>query len=72
MGEAKPVSTPVGAQFKLVALKEGEQGLASSDVECPYANAVGSIMYAMVSTRPDLAFGVGLVSRFMSNPSKEH
>lgn len=26
----------------------------------------------MVSTRPDLAFGVGLVSRFMSNPSKEH
>lgn len=55
-----------------MALKEGEQGLASSDVECPYANAVGSIMYAMVSTRPDLAFGVGLVSRFMSNPSKEH
>lgn len=72
MEEAKSVSTPIGAQFKLVALEEGEQGSASSDDEFPYANAVGSIMYAMVSTRPDLAFGVGLVSRFMSNPSREH
>ncbi|KAL0875998.1 hypothetical protein Bca101_025703 [Brassica carinata] len=66
MGEAKSVSTPIGAQFKLVALKEGEQGFEGSDTEVPYANAVGSIMYAMISTRPDLAFGVGLVSRFMS------
>ena len=69
MGEAKSVSTPIGAQFKLTALKEREQGFAGSDDEVPYANAVGSIMYAMISTMPDLAFGVGLVSRFMSNPS---
>ena len=72
MGEAKSVSTPIGAQFKLTALKEREQGFAGSDDEVPYANAVGSIMYAMISTMPDLAFGVGLVSRFMSNPSREH
>lgn len=72
MADSKSVTTPIGAQFKLTALEEGEQGLGSSDEECPYANAVGSIMYAMISTRPDLAFGVGLVSRFMSNPSKEH
>lgn len=71
MGEAKAVSTPIGAQFKLRGLKEGEQGFAGSDKEVPYANAVGSIMYAMISNRPDLAFGVGLVSRFMSNPSQE-
>lgn len=70
--KAKPVSTPVGAQFKLAALKEGERSFASSDDEVPYANAVGSVMYAMICTRPDLAFSVGLVSRFMSNPSKEH
>lgn len=56
----------------MIAIREGEQGFAGSDDEVPYANAVGSVMYAMVSTRPDLAFGVGLVSRFMSNPSKEH
>ncbi|KAL5557814.1 hypothetical protein UlMin_034025, partial [Ulmus minor] len=34
----------------------------------PYASAVGSLMYAMVCTRPDLAYSASLVSRFMSNP----
>ena len=29
-------------------------------------------MYAMVCTRPDIAHAVGVVSRFMSNPGKEH
>ena len=38
----------------------------------PYASAVGSLMYAMVCTRPDIAHAVGLLSRFMSNPGKEH
>ncbi|GJY79663.1 retrovirus-related pol polyprotein from transposon TNT 1-94 [Tanacetum coccineum] len=34
----------------------------------PYASAVGSLMYDMVCTRPDLAHAVGVVSRFLSNP----
>ena len=38
----------------------------------PYASAVGSLMYAMVCTRPDIAHAVGVVSRYMSNPGKEH
>ena len=38
----------------------------------PYASAVGSLMYAMVCTRPDIAHAVGVLSRFMSNPGKEH
>ena len=38
----------------------------------PYASAVGSLMYAMIATRPDIAFAVGVVSRYMSNPSKKH
>ena len=29
----------------------------------PYASAVGSLMYAMIATRPDIAFAVGVVSR---------
>ena len=29
-------------------------------------------MYAMVATRPDLAYAVGVVSRYMSNPGKKH
>lgn len=38
----------------------------------PYASACGSLMYAMVATRPDIAFAVGVVSRYMANPGKRH
>lgn len=38
----------------------------------PYASAVGSLMYAMVCTRPDISHAVGVVSRYMSNPGFEH
>ncbi|XP_062114847.1 secreted RxLR effector protein 161-like [Humulus lupulus] len=71
--EARSVNTPIGAHFKLKSLTEEEE--ASFEEEkmkgVPYANAVGSIMYDMVSTRPDLAYGIILVSRCMSKPSLE-
>ena len=38
----------------------------------PYASAVGSLMYEMVCTRPDIAHAMGILSRFMSNLGKEH
>jgi len=37
-----------------------------------YQSAVGSLMYLMVGTRPDLAFAVGAVSQFMACPTKTH
>jgi len=37
-----------------------------------YASAAGSLMYVMVCTRPDLAYALNTVSRFMSNPGKQH
>ena len=38
----------------------------------PYASAVGSIMYAMLCTRPDVAFAFSVVSRYQSNPGEPH
>ena len=38
----------------------------------PYASVVGSLMYAMVCTRPDIAHAVGVLSRYMSKPRKDH
>ncbi|XP_072090472.1 secreted RxLR effector protein 161-like [Arachis hypogaea] len=38
----------------------------------PYASVVGSLMYAMVCTRPDISQAVSVVSRFMANPGKAH
>ncbi|KAH9699128.1 hypothetical protein KPL71_024224 [Citrus sinensis] len=71
--DSKPVLTPLGAQFKL-----SEDMSPTSDVEevkmadIPYSQTVGSLMYAMVCTRADIAYAVSVVSRFMSNPSKLH
>jgi hypothetical protein len=37
-----------------------------------YASAVGSLMYAQVCTRPDLAFVTGMLDRYQKNPNKPH
>lgn len=37
-----------------------------------YASAVGSMMYAMIGTRPNLAYAVSLVSRFMAHQGRSH
>ena len=36
----------------------------------PYAPTIGSLMYVMVMTRPNIAHAVGVVSRFMHNPGR--
>nr|GFA48910.1 retrotransposon protein, putative, Ty1-copia subclass [Tanacetum cinerariifolium] len=38
----------------------------------PYASAVGSIIYAVRCTRPNVAFAQNLVSRYKQNPGKLH
>ena len=38
----------------------------------PFALAVGSLMYAMLCTRPDICYAVGIVSRYQSDPGEEH
>ena len=73
MLNCKPVSTPMAAHFRLSSQQcpstESEQ---TEMLKTPYASSVGCLMYAMVLTRPDLSYAVSLVSRFMSNPGKEH
>ena len=38
----------------------------------PYSSIAGSLIYAMVCNRPDIAHVVSIVSKFLSNPRKEH
>ena len=38
----------------------------------PYAPAIGSLMYVMVATRPDISHVVGVISRFMHNLGRSH
>ena len=71
--KAKVVSTPLATHFKLSTRLVSSSDNEKEDMQrVPYASAVGSLMYAMVCTRPDIAHAVGTVSRFLSNPGKEH
>ena len=73
MDNAKPTSTLLPTTIRL-----SDRDSPSTEEErklngkIPYASAVGSIMYAMVATRPDLAYSIGIVSWYMSNPGRKH
>lgn len=73
MEQAKAVGTPLGTHFNLKAATDIQiREQAESMKKIPYQSAVGSLMYSMICTRPDLAFAVGMVCRYMSNPIKDH
>ncbi|KAK8667592.1 hypothetical protein V6N13_007740 [Hibiscus sabdariffa] len=40
--------------------------------QIPYASAIGSIMYAMICTRPDLSYALSMTSRYQANPGEGH
>ncbi|XP_074297742.1 secreted RxLR effector protein 161-like [Silene latifolia] len=73
MHNSKPIDTPV-EKGKTLSLdqcpKTNSEKKQMSNV--PYASAIGSLMYAMLCTRPEICYAVGLVSRFQSNPGPTH
>ena len=73
MHGSKPVKVPIPIGVNLSAdqcpkTQEEEEDMS----HVPYASAVGSLMYVMVCTRPDISHAVGFLSRYMSKPGKEH
>jgi hypothetical protein len=73
MSDAKPVGTPLASHFRLSKEQSPRDDKERDYMEkVPYASAIGSLMYAMVCTRPDIAHAVGVVSRYMSNPGRQH
>lgn len=69
MWDVKTAVTPIDSA-KLSKAPQGYQ--AADSLRLRYQRAVGSLMYAMLGTRPDIAFAVSIVSRYSSNPTSEH
>ena len=70
MQNAKPVTTPLATHFKLsfvLCPQSDEEVNYMSRV--PYSSVVGSLMYAMVCSCPDLAYAV---NKYMKKHGKEH
>jgi ATP-binding cassette subfamily B (MDR/TAP) protein 1 len=73
MPDAKEFTTPIAPHSKLSSTQcpvtDEDIGYMS---RLPYSSAVGSLMYAIVCSRPDLSYAMSLVSRYMANPGKEY
>ncbi|KAL6152339.1 hypothetical protein ACJQWK_04811 [Exserohilum turcicum] len=59
--------TPIGS-----AELKPRDGLATPPEINKYQRKIGSLLYAAVNTRPDIAFATSRLARFLSNPSQEH
>ncbi|SMR55934.1 unnamed protein product [Zymoseptoria tritici ST99CH_3D1] len=70
MWEQKVRTTPIDSSAKIQPAEEGY--IAPDELRTKYQSAVGSLMYAMLGTRPDIAYSVSVVSRFCANPTEEH
>ncbi|KAE9018981.1 hypothetical protein PR001_g13989 [Phytophthora rubi] len=67
-GNAHSVGNPMEVNARLVPSTDGEE----SDTSFPYREAIGMLMYLATSTRPDLAYALGQLSRFVANPTSKH
>lgn len=68
MEEAHPVKTPMQKSSNLSKRKDNEPPTDKTR----YQSAIGSLMYLMMATRPDIAFAVSHLSKFCADPSEHH
>ena len=66
MDECKAAISPADASSRFVSSN------ATTKIKAPFREAVGALMHLTTATRPDIAYAVSDVSRFMENPQEEH
>jgi hypothetical protein len=68
MQDCKPVSTPIDPNHRLIATSDEDDKADAT----AYQQIIGSLMYLVTATRPDLAYTITHLSQFNSNPSTAH
>jgi len=66
MDESWPLATPIA--MKLHQRKPDEETCDPTI----YQSMIGSLMYAMTATRPEIAYSISVLSRYNHDPSNEH
>jgi hypothetical protein len=57
---------------KLLLNHRPEENNSDEETKARFGTAIGSLMYLMVGTRPDIAFALGTLSGFTSRPQSHH
>lgn len=76
MTNSKPTWTPMATSSRLT-VKDTEDNTTVTDMEIggrhiTYSSVVGSLIYAIIETRPDIAYAVGVLRHFSSNPKRHY
>ena len=71
MHESKPVLTPMESSFPSRAWRRSEE-LQHPAVDVPYRQAIGSVMFLMTGTRPDISFDVCSLAKCCKAPLEPH
>jgi len=66
MDESRPVATPMAMK-----LHKRKPTKAACD-QTLYQSMIGSVMYAMTATQPDITYAIGVLRRYNHDPSNEH
>jgi hypothetical protein len=69
MTSCNAVSSPMDPNVKLEKLPDTE---SHPEIKCVYQSMVGGLMYAAITTRPDIAYAVQTLSQFNINPGPAH
>jgi hypothetical protein len=73
MNDCNGVSTPMELNKDIFTSVKNSNELEEIDMKrFPYRQLIGSLMYAMLGTRPDLSFVISVLSRFLHVPTKKH
>jgi transposase InsO family protein len=70
MENAKPVGTPLDPSVKLTQATEAEP--ISTSRTTYFRQIIGSLMYLMIATRPDIAAAISIISQFAARPTEAH
>ena len=70
MSDSSTRKTPLPGKVHITTAPEDYK--ASSTLTTEYQSIIGTLLYLMLCTRPDIAFAVNRLSRYMTNPTEEH
>ena len=68
MIDAKGTNTPLPAGWKPISNTDAPNPKLRQE----YQSIIGSLLYIMLGTRPDISYAVTLLTQFAANPSREH